>query len=338
MLPISVLLPTRNSMALLPGHLETMRSWLGLVEEVVVVDSDSTDGTWECLGQALSGSNVRFFRHPPGLYQSWNHGIAQVRSTYTYISTVGDEMSRDGLLHLVEVAEQLACDVVISPPKFVDESGRKRKSRGWPVHTIIRHGDVCQPVSLQGVPLFLLVFALIPHAIIGSSASNLYRTSTMQHHPFPSDFGHHGDGAWAVGNCLNIRLGITAQEVSFFRRHHRSYAMPGRDPNLELRMVDLALARLRSEVAANPSLGDAAADVKLEEILPAITEAKSWRSRLRGYRAGRWPWVLSPVALWAKYRETMTQRQCDELIARVSRSLKTRPADALRASDGLRTA
>ena len=47
MLPISVLVPTRNSMSLLPKHVEAMRAWLDFVEEVVAVDSHSTDGTME---------------------------------------------------------------------------------------------------------------------------------------------------------------------------------------------------------------------------------------------------------------------------------------------------
>ena len=53
MLPISVLVPTRNSMSLLPQHVEAMRAWLDQVEEVVAVDSHSTDGTLEFLQREL---------------------------------------------------------------------------------------------------------------------------------------------------------------------------------------------------------------------------------------------------------------------------------------------
>src|SRR5437667_48674 len=59
-------------MAYLPRHLESMKEWLPLVEEVVVVDSESTDGTVEFLKKHLGPQSPRFFTHPPGLYQSWN--------------------------------------------------------------------------------------------------------------------------------------------------------------------------------------------------------------------------------------------------------------------------
>src|SRR5207248_6943191 len=48
-LPIGVVVPTRNSASLAPEHLETMRPWLDQVEQVVVVDSFSKDGTVQLL-------------------------------------------------------------------------------------------------------------------------------------------------------------------------------------------------------------------------------------------------------------------------------------------------
>jgi glycosyltransferase involved in cell wall biosynthesis len=45
MLPLGVVIPTKNSMPYLPSHLEAMREWQDLAEEIVVVDSFSTDGS-----------------------------------------------------------------------------------------------------------------------------------------------------------------------------------------------------------------------------------------------------------------------------------------------------
>jgi glycosyltransferase involved in cell wall biosynthesis len=151
-LPVSVLVPTRNAMTFLPRHRESMEKWLDLVQEVIVVDSDSRDGTVELLREKLARRNARFFSHPPGLYQSWNHGIRQSAARYTYVSTVGDEISREGLVHLVEVAERFSCDVVISPPDFVDELG-KPVSGGvnWPVHHMISFLRLEQHTCLEGL-------------------------------------------------------------------------------------------------------------------------------------------------------------------------------------------
>src|SRR4051794_30761037 len=118
MLPLGVVIPTKNSLPYLPAHLAGMREWLGLVEEVVVVDSFSTDGTVDFLKSNLSHPRVTYASHPPGLYASWNHGIAQIRSPYVFIATTGDLITPAGLQQLCQTAEMLACDVVISKPTF----------------------------------------------------------------------------------------------------------------------------------------------------------------------------------------------------------------------------
>ena len=104
-------------MAHLPRHLESMKKWLPLIEEVVVVDSESSDDTVEFLKEELQPQTARYFEHPPGLYQSWNFGIGQCAGKYIYLSTVGDSITRTGLERLVEAAETFDCDLVISPPR-----------------------------------------------------------------------------------------------------------------------------------------------------------------------------------------------------------------------------
>jgi len=64
MLPVGVLIPTRNSMAFLPHHVKTMRRWLDLAQEIVVVDSESSDGTVEYLRTKLPADRTRFFMRP----------------------------------------------------------------------------------------------------------------------------------------------------------------------------------------------------------------------------------------------------------------------------------
>src|SRR5689334_10733893 len=112
------MMPTLNCAALLPAHLASVQEWADLVEEIVVVDSDSTDGTLDYIQMHLRHPNVRLLRHPRGLYQSWNFGIRNITKKYTYISTVGDSMTRDGLLRLHKVAETAEFDAVVSKPNF----------------------------------------------------------------------------------------------------------------------------------------------------------------------------------------------------------------------------
>ena len=59
-LAIGVVIPTRNVQPALQAHLARLHAWTHLVEEIVVVDSHSTDGTLETLTRvALSTSGHR---------------------------------------------------------------------------------------------------------------------------------------------------------------------------------------------------------------------------------------------------------------------------------------
>src|SRR5277367_523651 len=101
MLPLGVVIPTKNSMPYLPAHLEKLREWQDLAQEIVVVDSFSADGTVDFLKSNLAHPKISFLSHPPGLYQSWNHGVGHISARHTYISTTGDTITRAGIEKLV---------------------------------------------------------------------------------------------------------------------------------------------------------------------------------------------------------------------------------------------
>lgn len=210
-------------MPLLPGHIESMRAWLDLAEEVVVVDSHSQDGTPELLQRELGGPRFRLLSHPPGLYQSWNFGIAQCRAQYIYIATVGDAMTREGLEALEAAATRLTADVVISPPRMVTVSGEP-KEKLWPIHALIEQLALTSPVGLSGAGAQLFAVANLLRGILGSSASNLYRAETLQRFPFRTDFGTAGDLAWGLEHAGAVRWAIVPRAFSTFVFHPKAYS------------------------------------------------------------------------------------------------------------------
>ncbi len=223
MLPISVLVPTRNSMSLLPKHIEAMRSWIDLAEEVVAIDSESKDGTFEFLQRELKHADARVLTHPPGLYQSWNFGIAQCRGRYTYISTVGETISREGIEKLFAAAEEFHADVVISPPRMVRMSGEEKR-KIWPIHSLIAELRLHTAVAFEREVVRLFAVTNLLRGILGSSASNLYRTEVLQRFPFRTDFGTAGDLAWGLEHAAEIRLAVVPETFSTFVFHPKSYA------------------------------------------------------------------------------------------------------------------
>jgi glycosyltransferase involved in cell wall biosynthesis len=289
-------------MAYLPRHLQSMKDWLPLVQEVVVVDSESNDGTIDFLKNDLGPQRARFFAHPPGLYQSWNFGIAQCTGKYLYLSTVGDSITRPGLECLLDTAEALDCDVVISPPRIVDEQGRQ-VIRRWPIFDLIKALRLARAVTLNGPDTLLFALISLHQAILGSSASNLYRTACLKRAPFPTEFGRGGDVAWGLRYGAETKLSIVPNVFSTFLLHSRLYRVG--DYSVEnvagKRLITVRETMGRKAWRQQPgvNLDEAAFENLSNEILIAWREFTLAQRRIRTRQKSRRRF-LSPTA-WSEY-------------------------------------
>jgi glycosyltransferase involved in cell wall biosynthesis len=319
MLPISVLVPTRNSMPLLPKHVESMRAWMDLAEEIVVVDSHSTDGTLEFLQRELKHPRLRVLTHPPGLYQSWNFGIARCEAKYLYISTIGDTITRAGLEHLVSAAESLSCDIVVSPPQMLREG--QPAARRWPIHEFVADRSLQQPVALEPFETFIFAFVNLRKAILGSSASNLYRCDLLQRAPFPTDFGTAGDLGWILQHAAEVRLGITPEIFSTFLFHPKVYAKSDYAVD-DFAEKCLATARAAMARHAQSSNWDSAASAEvLEPLGVAWEEFLKAKRTFEAAKKKRPSWVFFPAG-WQAYlernrRARILQKKQDAAMERV---------------------
>ncbi len=302
-LPISVLVPTRNAAPLLPEHLAAMRAWTDAVAEIVVVDSHSTDGTIDLIQDGLRHPRLKILQHPPGLYQSWNFGIGQLQSEWCYISTVGETITPEGLAHLAEVARELRCDAVISKPRFVDVEGRPMEDPGWPIEDIVRSLRVTEPRLLDGVPLFFLTLVHYRNAILGSSASNLYRTRCLSERPFPTGYGTAGDGGWCLEHCLDIQIGVTPKVFSTFREHPKAYARSDYAVDqLSGKMLRRIEQTFVERAARDGVFAELAVQLRVREVLDLLERQLACQEKLERARAGKVPWSLKPGA-WAARAE-----------------------------------
>jgi hypothetical protein len=242
--PITAILPCRNNRSELEEHLEGMFKWLHMVAQVVVVDS-STDGSIQYLREGLTEPHVEFHSVPPGLYQAWNYGVSRAKSEFCYFSTVGDTISPKGLEHLAELARQHKLDAVLSAPEMVDASGAPVEIE-WPIHTLARqlHHETWLLDRVQTVEWLT---AFLPYTILGSSASNLYRTELLKAHPFPTAFGHNGDAALGVQVAPFVKMALTKKTCSRFVTHGQ-----GRDISaVEQRETAVKFFGLLNEVGEN---------------------------------------------------------------------------------------
>ncbi len=302
-LPLSVLVPTRNCAALLPAHLEAMRAWAPAVREIVVVDSQSSDATLSLIAGGLKHPRLRILQHPPGLYQSWNFGLTQLEAEFGYISTVGETITLAGLRHLVGAAQNLKCDAVISKPRFISETGTALPDPGWPIEDILAVLRPAAPVALAGPALFFFTLLHYRNAILGSSASNLYRSAVLRARPFPTDYGTAGDGGWCLEHCAGVRIGVTPAVFSTFQEHPKAYP---RSEYAVDRLSRKMLGRIEKTFAEaswrSAEFGATASRLRVLEILALLRGQLDCQEALERARSSRWPWSLNPKA-WRARRE-----------------------------------
>ncbi len=320
MLPLGVLIPTRNSMAYLPDHVRALNAWLHLAQEVVVVDSHSTDGTVEYLREHLRHPSVQFLRHPPGLYESWNFGIRRLHTKYAYFATVGDCMLNGGIRHLVSVAEDFECDVVVSPPQLMDTQSNLVSELRWPIHQLLPLLKLNSPPLLTRYETFFYatIFAL-GHglsSILGSSASNLYRTAVLKCLPFPTDCGPPGDTVWGVENALNIKLALTPMACSMFLFHPKEEdpdAVQALKQRVTQRLFHSAEELLRREFGIAQGRALLSGGARMVEILDELRQFEHYRNLLRAYRRNPIPWYLDARAWDARIKREKHRKRFEEL-------------------------
>ncbi|MGB5717090.1 MAG: glycosyltransferase family A protein [Gammaproteobacteria bacterium] len=316
MLPLGVLIPTRNSMQWLERHLEALIPWLHRVQEVVIVDSHSSDGTVEYLHQHLTGKNIKHFSHPPGLYESWNFGLCQIRSEWAYIATVGDSMPEATIEELVAVGLANNSDLVISPPALLSESG-KLLDKQWPIHKYIKWKGVDQAGLMSDFEVFLWNTLSVPGSLIGSSASNIYRTEYIQAHPFPEGFRHACDTAWAVRNSFDARWALAPGLHSSFLVHPST----NRSPEPVRRQSHERLHELAQDIFGSVSIRSYPEKSLYTSLLndywdAALCALKANRNYLE-IRNCRYPWFLRSAAWRERSRRIGQARHADRIRAHI---------------------
>lgn len=220
---LSVIVPTYNCASLIGRHIASMQNWLDLADEIIVVDSHSTDGTNELIRQNLHHPNLKIIERQPGLYESWNQAITATSGKWIYISTVGDVISRQHLEKLLNLGETHGVDVVISPQRFVDKDGIPI------IEPTYHNAEIYQALKGRGIAILppsathFYAFACgKPNALLGSVASDLFNGNHLRSRPFSTEYGTHGDTAWILRYARETSLCLLPKGGSDFCIHPKN--------------------------------------------------------------------------------------------------------------------
>lgn len=316
---LGLVIPTYNSRRYLDRHVEGLLPWIDLVQEIVVVDSYSTDGSADFLRERLPHPNLRIEQHPPGLYASWNHGIRCLQADYFIMSTTGDTICREGVLALLDCAQRGPCDIVLSKPVFVDLEGRVQLIR-WPVDEMIDGMGPGESKIFNGLEALAYAMGRPDSALLGSSASNLYRTKFFQQRLFPLDWGVAGDAGWVWEHAAEAKWGAISGEYSRFLLHPPQSDERDRRPMANQRAdqaVRDAVPRWLVEGYVSTQELYAMGWDRLVRCLSRYLDLKAELDATRGRRSA--PWFLR-ASSWKKRRARRTafadlQRARDRALA-----------------------
>lgn len=315
MLPVGVVIPTKNSMPYLKEHLENLSKWIDLVEQVVVVDSFSTDGTVEFIRNNLHHPKILFEEHPPGLYASWNHGIKKITSKFCYISTVGDSLMRAGLEHLVDSSTRLQCDVIVSRPKFVKVDGANMNGPQWPLAEIIEILKLSEPRLIDPLVVAACSLKNTGGAMTGSCASDLFLTKSLQDHLFPTNYGTAGDGPWSMRNALSLSWAITPKIFSTFRRHPSAASLSEVNTGKVSNDYAERVQRLMTLWNTNQSKNYLAnLNTGLENLAFNSIKYEKTQREYNNIRKESWPWILRPSAWSLRNQRNFYKNNCQNIM------------------------
>jgi glycosyltransferase involved in cell wall biosynthesis len=298
---LGLVIPTYNSRRYLERHVEGLLPWLDLVQEIIVVDSHSSDGSADFLRERLPHPNLRIEQHPPGLYASWNHGIGCLQTDYFIMSTTGDTISREGVEKLIQCAVEGQCDIVISKPTFRDLEDRVHEIR-WPLDDILEKTPAGGRQFLSGLEALVYAMARPDSALLGSSASNLYRTRFFQERPFPLDWGVGGDGGWVWEHAVEARWGVLRGNFSTFLIHPPQSQKKDLHPPIKQKLSEVlgrSVERWVSQGVVTPNDLGKIGWLSLQKALCNYLDAKD---SFDASRRQKGLWILRPSAWMQRSR------------------------------------
>src|SRR3984893_6479826 len=123
---ISILLPSLNAREFLDARIESLLSQTFSEWEAIVLDSGSTDGSWEMF-QLIASRDSRFRLHQiprEVLYAALNRGMQLATGEFLHIATCDDTMLPEFLTDMLKAYAQCPrAGIAVCDLLFIDRNG-----------------------------------------------------------------------------------------------------------------------------------------------------------------------------------------------------------------------
>ncbi len=219
---VSIILPTLNSSEFLVERIDSILKQTYTNWELIVGDSDSTDGTKEILS-SLSDINpkVSVNQVPLGLYKAWNCCIEKAHGEYVYIATSDDLMKNNCLEKMVKALEKNPeCDICDSVLELIDESGREILKENPQYIPHFWHVNFPRDVEHIRMAPHDFYSHLGGKTVYTSLTQLLIRRKLFEETGlFPIDFGSSADYLWGLRASLHANIIFLPEKLASWRIH-----------------------------------------------------------------------------------------------------------------------
>jgi glycosyltransferase involved in cell wall biosynthesis len=220
---VTIVLPTFNSRRFLQDRFISIeRAARNVPIELVVVDGESQDGTWEDLVAFGKKFKTRFLRRESrGVYDALNAGIEAAQGDFIYIATSDDTMRPDALEVFAGLLQRRPdCDIAQCGLSIIDETGVPCSTLEWEKLTPLQHlGRWMNESHVRVAPLQGVLHACTTPAVTSLTQILIRREVFARHGLFRTDLGGAGDAEWGLRAGFFCNVVYTPEKLATWRVH-----------------------------------------------------------------------------------------------------------------------
>jgi glycosyltransferase involved in cell wall biosynthesis len=248
---VSILLPSLNACQFLDERIESLLTQSFSNWEAIVLDSHSSDGSWELFKSiASTDSRFRLYQVPrDGLYAALNRGVQLASGEFLHIATCDDTMAPEFLTDMLKAHAQCpAAGIAVCDLLFIDRNGDKLLPADLIGHLTVRatkdllsldtvrtsvSGEICRHLNYRPAPHdCLLHFA--GRSVYCSLTQLVVRMSSVKAvAPFETKIGSIADYEWLVRLTAHAGSVHLPRKLAMWRYHGSQLSLHRDDSRLD---------------------------------------------------------------------------------------------------------
>jgi hypothetical protein len=226
---VSVIIPCYNGERFLPELLRSFQAQTEPADEIVVVESYSTDRSLDILHSFSRSLPLRIEQRPrEGIYPAWNEGVRLVSYPLCYIACVDDVVYPDAMRQLRRF-RRVAPESELYTWRIdvIDDQGKVVAPGGSPIVNVLWRDWANKPHRRPGTADSLTTLTLgSPYlSMMGVAFTRSLWEATGG---FPTQYGSAGDLAWQVQAGLRTTVAYLPWTLAAWRVHEQSATIAAR--------------------------------------------------------------------------------------------------------------